>query len=132
MLSDIEFQKHRRKMNLQTLVKAKPFRQEVTVTNMEAGGGQIKNVEGTLSVPAHRGLYVFLSDCGHLQSPGGGAGENKVCSAYETRPEACRAFEVGSAPCLGARAKFGLDGHEAAQPLHRDEPLIIKNWQAQN
>jgi Fe-S-cluster containining protein len=31
------------------------------------------------------------------------------CSIYENRPDICRAFEAGSADCLAARRRRGLD-----------------------
>ena len=135
MLSDTERQRHRRRMNLQTLVKLRPYRQTVEVTNnqVDDGSAQIRAVPGTLSVPAHRGFYVFLSDCQYLQRPADDEnGENKTCSIYESRPEACKNYEVGSSACLAARAKFGLDGHQGTEPLNRDEPLVIRNWQQLN
>ena len=40
-----------------------------------------------------------------------------LCAVYEDRPMLCRALEPGSAPCLEARARRGIDpspaGHES-------------------
>lgn len=43
----------------------------------------------------------FHSSCAFL-------GKNKLCEIYETRPTVCRAFEAGSALCIEARVRKGL------------------------
>jgi Fe-S-cluster containining protein len=127
MLTSIELQKHRRAMKLRQLVKERTFRQEVAVTADELDdAGNHRAVETTLSVPPHHGLYVFLTDCGNLEERGADGGENRRCTVYDQRPTACRNFEPGSPACISARARFGLDGHEPTQTLHRDEPLRIR------
>ncbi|HEX4862640.1 MAG TPA: hypothetical protein VFV02_01120 [Acidimicrobiales bacterium] len=127
MLTSAELQTHRRAMTLRQLVKGRTFRQDVSVTADELDDSRgHRAVETILSVPPHHGLYVFLTDCGNLEEQGADGGENRRCTVYERRPTACRNFEPGSPACLSARARFGLDGHEATQPLHRDEPLRIR------
>ena len=37
-------------------------------------------------------------------------GQESICSIYEARPSACRAFEMGSERCAQARAAHGLPG----------------------
>ena len=116
-------------MSVRQLVKSRTFRQDVAVTADELDdGGSHRAIETTLAVPAHHGLYAFLTDCGNLEGPRDNGTENRRCTVYENRPTACRNFEPGSAACLAARARFGLDGHEPTQPLHREEPLQIRNW----
>ena len=128
MLSSAEYQRHRKAMRLKTLLRPKAQRQEVSVTAGEVQGGSYTAVDTTLSVPAHRGLHVLLSDCGNLE-PGNELGrDNLRCGIYDERPTACRSFEVGSPACISTRAKFGLDGHEASQPLHREKPIKMVGW----
>ncbi len=43
----------------------------------------------------------FLKACPFLA-------ETKLCRIYETRPEVCRKFEVGSEQCIRARARLGI------------------------
>ncbi|MFN4896722.1 MAG: YkgJ family cysteine cluster protein [Pseudomonadota bacterium] len=44
----------------------------------------------------------FLSACPFL-------GANNHCAVYPTRPDPCRRFSAGSAECLAARARVGLE-----------------------
>ena len=37
-----------------------------------------------------------------------------LCAVYEDRPMLCRALEPGSAPCLEARARLGVDSRAAS------------------
>jgi Fe-S-cluster containining protein len=37
-----------------------------------------------------------------------------LCAVYEDRPMLCRALEPGSAPCLEARARHGVDARAAS------------------
>jgi Fe-S-cluster containining protein len=133
MLNAFEYQQHRRAMALKRLLKAESYRQEVEVEtwHVDADGRQA-HAPGSLSIPPHHGFYVFLTDCANL-GPGDQEGaENRRCSVYADRPGACRRFEMGSEACLSTRAKYGLDGHEARETLHRDEPLRFKGWQQLN
>jgi Fe-S-cluster containining protein len=129
MLTDVDKQKHRRAMTLKTMVKPKNTRQEVAVKAEEVtdDGGR-RTVNSTLSLPPHNGMHVFLLDCGHLEPPKEDGAENRMCTVYSERPTACRNFEVGSAACLSARARFGLDGHEATAPLNRQQPIRFDGW----
>ena len=47
----------------------------------------------------------FGTVCAFLR---GTPGKRCSCSIYETRPEICRAFQLGSRPCREARAEIGL------------------------
>jgi len=38
-----------------------------------------------------------------------------LCAVYEDRPVLCRALEPGSAPCLEARARMGVDSPPASR-----------------
>jgi Fe-S-cluster containining protein len=129
MLTEVDKQKHRRAMKLKTMVKPQSYRQEVAVKADEVTeDGGTRTVDSTLSLPPHSGMHVFLLDCGHLEPPKDDGTENRMCTIYAERPTACRNFEMGSAACLSARARFGLDGHEATAQLNRKEPLRFDGW----
>jgi Fe-S-cluster containining protein len=64
-----------------------------------------------IDVPAHHGFYVLQEDCGNLE-PEQPDRVSRFCQSYDTRPEACRSYELGSQACLDARAAAGLDGHQ--------------------
>ena len=117
-------------MKLKTMVKPETYRQEVAVrAEQVVGGGQTATVDSSLSLPPHHGMHVLLLDCGHLEREREDGGENRLCTIYEDRPTACRNFEPGSAACLSARARFGLDGHPATETLNRTEPIRFRGWQ---
>ena len=59
-----------------------------------------------MKIPKHAGLYVMLSDCKNLEESRPEGGESKLDTEYDTRPTACRNFQVGSWDCVTARARF--------------------------
>ncbi|EDY80953.1 conserved hypothetical protein [Verrucomicrobiia bacterium DG1235] len=43
----------------------------------------------------------FLNACAYLKP-------DRLCRIYETRPDVCRRFEAGSAQCIEARKRIGI------------------------
>jgi Fe-S-cluster containining protein len=44
-----------------------------------------------------------------------------LCRVYDDRPLLCRAFQPGSAPCLEARARLGVDSRPASRDSQSPE-----------
>ena len=108
-LTHDEAYRNRRQMDLRAVVKPKPMPQVMTIQSehIDESGRRVP-VPTQIRLPHYYGFYILQADCGHLT-------EDNRCDIYETRPRACREYEVGSTACLDARAVFGLDGHEAHQ-----------------
>jgi uncharacterized protein len=72
--------------------------------------GEIPASVGRASEP-RRFMKMAHGKCEALRTTGG----RFLCSVYEDRPMLCRALEPGSAPCLEARARRGLDSPASTQ-----------------
>jgi uncharacterized protein (TIGR03083 family) len=101
-LTQKEFDRHHPKMDLRVIKNPLVFAQRVELPEVAA--------EPQVVQPGY-GLFLLASGCANLDK------ENR-CSVYDDRPGCCRAYELGSAACLGARRKAGLD---ADRPLSEVE-----------
>lgn len=119
ILNKDETYRHRRAMTTKVLLRPKDYPQQYPIDQevLDKSGNRGKQ-RVMMPVPRNYGLHILLTDCGNLT-------DDYRCGVYEDRPGACVNYEVGSEPCLAARAAFGLDGHEATVPLVRDEPIKV-------
>lgn len=92
-LTEAEHKIHSKTMDLKLTVKPRSYQQRIRREGSETG---------YMEIPAGFGVFELVSGCANLT-------EANRCSIYNTRPQCCRDYTVGSAMCRRARREAGLD-----------------------
>jgi uncharacterized protein (TIGR03083 family) len=111
-LTEVEFKRHSKKMDLLQIRPPASFTQRVRLGDEKRlqFDDPAAAAEAVISVPAENGLYFLRTDCGNLD-------QDHRCTIYSERPACCRNYKLGSTACLQARRAAGLD---ADRPISQD------------